>query len=86
MTPEKKSEVTKRLEEIVNRFNTEFHGWKQETGCVASFLWGYPADEKKNLQIRDIHSMGINAIDCIVYRRPAPTAEEMMAVVEGEKS
>lgn len=68
-------EITLKLKTIVQKFNKDFSDWAKETGCVASFQWNYK--DGKELEIHAVESLGLNAIDKIIYRKPPPSEEEI---------
>lgn len=67
--------MTKKLKEIVGRFNTDFDAWMKETGCVANFSWGYDRETgRKFLQM--------NEIDMMIYRSAPPSNADVRAALD----
>jgi hypothetical protein len=65
--------ITQELADIVGSFNASFEDWRQRTGCVVNFSWGYANGGKK---------LEIAGIDYIVYRKPAPSEKTLQEVLQ----
>lgn len=65
------AEASEELQTVVDAFNAGFRAWMQKYGCRAEFAWRYGTERTQ------IKGMEIQAIDMIVYRKPAPQFEIM---------
>jgi hypothetical protein len=71
MTSIDKVAVTEELKQIVTDFNSKFADWMEAHGCRAEFAWRYGSDRTQ------VKSLDIQAVDLIVFRKPAPAFERM---------
>jgi hypothetical protein len=63
---------------LVTSFNQSLAEWSQKTGCVANFGWRYSVDKQPK-------ALEILGVDKILYRKPPPTLETMVAAMEQKK-
>lgn len=70
---EQEEKAVASLQAIVNSFNVAFDAWGQEFGAVAEFSWAFQRIEGTPDAAKHL---AIAGIDRIIYRRPAPSAEQ----------